>query len=118
MVIKKSFILLVASGRTPFFTFVSIISVKGCRLLKNNFLRKTRFSGWTTLKLCKKILTVDIHMSIEDKLLFKYVFNAFFTENNFWLLIFRRKITFSGWTTYFCDNFGNNNQMIIKLQEF
>ena len=31
MVIKKSFTLLVASGITPFFAFVSIISVKGCR---------------------------------------------------------------------------------------
>ena len=30
MVIKKSFTLLVASGTTPFFAFVSIISVKGC----------------------------------------------------------------------------------------
>ena len=31
MVIKKSFTLLVASGITPFFAIVSIISVKGCR---------------------------------------------------------------------------------------
>ena len=31
MVIKKSFTLLVASGTTPFFAFVSLISVNGCR---------------------------------------------------------------------------------------
>ena len=31
MVIKKSFALLVASGTTRFFAFVSIISVNGCR---------------------------------------------------------------------------------------
>ena len=33
MVSKKSFTLLVASGTTPFFAFVSIISVKDCRSL-------------------------------------------------------------------------------------
>ena len=32
MVSKKSFTLLVARGTTPFFAFVSIISVKDCRL--------------------------------------------------------------------------------------
>ena len=31
MVIKKSFTLLVASGTTRFYAFVSIISVNGCR---------------------------------------------------------------------------------------
>ena len=31
MVIKKSFTLLVARGKTPFFAFVSIISVKGSK---------------------------------------------------------------------------------------
>ena len=39
MVIKKSFTLLVASGITPFFAFVSIISVKGCRNDAGYFMR-------------------------------------------------------------------------------
>ena len=33
MVVKKSFKLLVATGTIPFFAFVSIISVEGCRSL-------------------------------------------------------------------------------------
>ena len=54
MVSKKSFTLLVASGTTPYFAFVSIISVKDCSFypsfasIKNSF---SAVSGKTTFEM-------------------------------------------------------------------